>query len=264
MADEVLREGGIPLLRPVSSPLYIFRGAGFLWRHRVLWKYAAAPLVIGAMILGVGYYLLYHFFFSMLDRVMGGEWYWQVLYYVLVVFVALFLVVVFFFLFTFLATAISAPFNDVISEKTEQLVTGRFQETPFSLLQLLKDSGRGIAHSLRILTIYLGLLVVCLLFLLIPGLGGPLFSAATLLLSAYVLAYEYLSYPMDRRRYSFKEKRRFLRSRFASVMGFGITAVALASVPVINIAVIPAAAVGGTLLFLDLNPPGPGPDRAPD
>jgi len=160
--------------------------------------------------------------------------------------------VVFFFLFTLLATVIAAPFNELISEKTEQLVTGNFQDSPFSFLQLLKDSARGIGHFFRILGVYFGILIASLFLLLVPGIGPMLFAAAMVLNTSYMLAYEYLGYPMDRRRFTFKQKRRFLRSRLKWTMGFGLGNAALASVPVLNLVVMPAAVVGGTLLFLDL------------
>ncbi len=236
----------------VRSPFYVLRGALFLRYHRVLWKYAAAPVAISIAVLSIAYYLLYRFFASWMGGLVGEGWYWQVLYYVLIVIVALLVLVAFFFVFTLLATAISAPFNELISEKTEQLVGGDFRETPFSLFQLLKDSGRGLAHCLRMLGIYLGLLLGSLFLLLVPVIGGILFSAAMVLITGYMLAYEYLGCPMDKRRFSFKQKRLFLRSHLKWTMGFGLGNAVLASIPVLNIMFIPAAVVGGTLLFLDL------------
>lgn len=238
--------------RFVSSPFYVLRGAQFLWYHSTLWKYAAAPFGISVLALSIGYYVLYRFFVSWVGGLVGEGWYWQALYYVVIVIVACLVLVVFFFLFTLLATVIAAPFNELISEKTEQLVTGNFQDSPFSFLQLLKDSARGIGHFFRILGVYFGILIASLFLLLVPGIGPMLFAAAMVLNTSYMLAYEYLGYPMDRRRFTFKQKRRFLRSRLKWTMGFGLGNAALASVPVLNLVVMPAAVVGGTLLFLDL------------
>ncbi len=102
-----------------------------------------------------------------------------------------------------------APFNDLISQKTEELVTGTFTDTPFSAIQLFKDSLRSVYHSLKILALYLGLLLAALVLLLIPGIGSLLFTAAGTLLSAFMLSWEYLNYPLDRRKLSWKEKSRF-------------------------------------------------------
>jgi len=256
MAEDVLRDRAMFAARLFPAPLYTLRGAHFIWTHRVLWKYAAAPLLISTMILGIAYVLIYYSFSRLVSPYAGGVWYWQILYYVLLVIVTLLVLVIVFFMFTRVASAIAAPFNDLISEKTEQLTRGAFGETPFSFIGLLKDSARSIAHSFRILGIYVALLVAGLPILLVPGVGGLLYAVLGALLSSYMFAYEYLGYPMDRRRFSFSEKRRFLRSHFRSAMGFGLGNLALASIPAINILFIPAAVVGGTLLFLDVGSTG--------
>ncbi len=239
---------------PTGSPFYVLRGASFVWNHKVLWKYAAAPIAISVLILGASYILLYNLFFDWVGGAVPEQWYWQVLYYFLVVIVSLILIVVFFFLFTRIASALSAPFNELIAQKTEELTRGAYEDSPFSFIQLLKDSGRSIGHAFRILGVYIFLQILLLPLWLIPGIGAPLFSVASMLLSAYMLSYEYLGYPLDRRRYSFKEKRRFLKDRLRPNLGFGLGCLALASIPLVNILLIPAAVAGGTLLYLDLNP----------
>jgi len=253
MSDVVFKNGARRGERVFSSPFYVLRGALFIWAHRVLWKYAAAPLAISAVVLGVSYYLLYKFFVGTVSGFMGETWYWQVLYYFVVVIVAVIMLVVFFLLFTRVASALAAPFNELISEKTEQLVTGNFDDASFSVIQLIKDSGRGIYHSFKILGIYVLLLLAALILLVIPVIGAILFTVATVLLSSYMFAYEYLGYPMDRRRLPFKDKRSFLRSRLKTTMGFGLGNTAVASIPIVNLLFIPAAVVGGTLLFLELH-----------
>jgi CysZ protein len=237
----------------LPAPFYVIRGARFLWAHRVLWKYAAAPTAIGVLILGGSYWLLYHLVSRFFEAYAGGVWYQQVLYYLLLLAATVLLSVVFFFVFTRVASALASPFNDLVSQKTEEIVRGTFHDTPFSILQLLKDSARSIGHSFKVLGIYLAVLVAALLLLLIPGVGALLYTGAGALISSYMFAYEYLGYPMDRRRFTWKNKQNFLRSRFRSAIGFGLGNIVVASIPFLNLLFIPAAVVGGTLLFLDLN-----------
>ncbi len=248
-----------------SAPLYVLKGADFVWQHRaVLGKYAAAPVAIGTLLMGGAYWLLYHYFFRLVGSYASAEWYKQIAYYLLLVVVTLLALLVFFFVFARIASALAAPFNDLISQRTEQLLSGRFEEPPFSLRLLLKDSARTIWHSLRILGIYVALFIVGLPLLVLPGVGAPVFGVYSALLSSYMFAYEYLGYPMDRRRYSFSDKRKFLRSRFVPAMGFGLGSLAAAAIPVVNMLFIPAAVAGGTLLFLDLNQKGPAPPSRPE
>lgn len=239
--------------RLLPAPLYTLRGALFIRAHRELWKYAAAPLVISTVFLGTAYVTAYYFISRTAAPYADGTWYLKVLYYVVAVVVTVLLLVIIFFLFTRLASAIAAPFNDLISEKTEELTRGTFGETPFSFIGLLKDSGRSIAHSFKILGIYLAVLTAGLPILLVPAAGGLLYTALGGVLTSYMFAYEYLGYPMDRRRLSFSQKRRFLRSHLGSVLGFGLGNLVAASIPLINLLFIPAAVVGGTLLYLDID-----------
>lgn len=239
-------------MNALPSPFYVVRGAGFILKNSVLWKYAAAPVAISTLLLGTAYYFLYTYFLDVITGLTGQEWYWQIVYYIVVVALAIVLLIVVFFLFIIVATTLAGPFNDLISEKTEQLVSDEYREEPFSALQLLKDVGRGVYHAVRLLALYLGILVLALPLLLVPGIGHMIFTVITVTLSAYLLAFEYLGYPMDRRRYGFSEKRKFIRSSLTSALGFGLGTVAFAAIPIINILMIPAAAVGGTLLFLDL------------
>jgi CysZ protein len=242
-----------------SSPLYVLRGAAFLRDHREIWKYALAPVAITTILMGASYVALYYFFLDWLNRLMpGGGWYWEVAYYLLVVLFGVLLIVAFFFLFTVIAVTIAAPFNDLISEKTEQIITGRFDETPFSILTLLSDAARGVYHALRVLGLYLSILVLGLLLLLIPVFGPFLYTALTVCLAAYMLALEFVSYPMDRKRYSYQDKRKLVRSHLWSVIGFGLGVVALASIPFLNLLLLPPAVVGGTLFFLDRQPQDSG------
>lgn len=237
----------------LPSPLYVLRGASFIWEHRTLWKYSAAPAAICTIVMGCFCFLLYRLLTGWINPPEAGEWYRQVLAYLLLAVIVVLMLVVVAFIFTRVASAIAAPFNDLISQKTEELAGGSFKDVPFSIVGLFKDSGRAIAHSFRILGVYLGLMVPALLLLLVPGIGPLLFSTVAALLSAYMFAYEYLGYPMDRRRFSFSEKRRFLRSQLRAAIGFGLGNLAVASIPVINFLFLPAAVVGGTLLFLDLH-----------
>ncbi|MDQ7781883.1 MAG: EI24 domain-containing protein [Desulfomonilaceae bacterium] len=261
MEDEVPRARAPIMARLLPSPLYTIRGALFIWNHTVLWKYAAAPLLVGTVILGIAYILIYYSVTGLVGSYADGAWYLKVLYYIVSVIVTVLLLVIVFFVFARVASAIAAPFNELISEKTEELVTGTFDETPFSFFGLIKDSGRSVVHSFKILGIYVALLGGGLPMILVPGVGGLLYAVFGALLSSYMFAYEYLGYPMDRRRLSFSEKRRFLRRHFSKAMGFGLGNLAVASIPGINLLFIPAAVVGGTLLFLDVGSAGARSER---
>ncbi len=237
----------------VGSPLYIIRGGNFLYNNKVLWKYAAAPIAIGFVILGGSYALLYYFFLRMYNAYFNDAGLGLALFYILLALLTVMLLVVFFFIFTRVVSAIAAPFNEFLSQKTEELVTGAYVDAPFSLGLMLKDSARAIAHSFKVLGLYLGLLLALLLLFIIPGFGQVVFTIFSAFLSSLMFSYEYLSYPMDRRRFSWDRKKAFLKSNGRSTMSFGLGCLGMAAIPLLNILFVPVAVVGGTLLFLDLN-----------
>lgn len=239
-----------------SYALYILYGARFLYRHRNLWKYALAPAFVSGTLLLIGYVILYYYLFEILLT----RWYatnssLQIVYYgVLIVFFAA-IALICFFLFGRIASAISGPFSDALSKRTEEIITGRLNELPFSLPDLLNDTGRSLYHAIKMLGLYLGFLVITLPLLFVPVFGGALYTGAGVLVAAYLFAWEYLSYPMDRRRWSWKEKKALLHSNFVSTLTFGLVGVIFMGVPIVNLLLIPSAAVGGAMLFLDLTSP---------
>ncbi|MEW6350366.1 MAG: EI24 domain-containing protein [Thermodesulfobacteriota bacterium] len=239
----------------LPSPFYVLRGARFIASHRELWRYAAAPLAMSLLLLGSSYIGAYYLLKNLFSRFTVETWYWQIVYYVLAVLAGLVVLVVFFFLITKAASALAGPFNDVLSQKTEALVTGGLTPATASSGHVLNDCLRSLGHSLKILGLYVAVIGCGLPLLLIPGVGSLLFSAVCVLLSSYMFAYEYLGYPMDRRRLSFKEKRAFLRSNLVSAMGFGLGNVSIAMIPFINLLLIPSAVAGGTLLYLHITRP---------
>jgi CysZ protein len=236
----------------VTSPYYIIRGASFLRHNRKLWKYAAAPLIISILILSASYGILYYILTGIYASYFSQSSYSEVLFYVLIAVISALFLVIFFFIFTRVVSAIASPFNDLLSQKTEQLIAGFYEETHVSYLRILKNSTRAIMHAFKILGVYIGLLLLCLLFFVIPVIGQILFTISGAVLSAFMIAYEYFSYPMDRREYTWAMKKEFLKKHKMSALSFGLGCVGVASIPLVNIFFVPAAVIGGTILFLDL------------
>jgi CysZ protein len=242
----------MPIFSLFSSALYVLHGARFLRSHRSLWKIAAAPIVLSAVLFGGAYYLLYRLYSYYAAPLEEIQRFGVVLYYLALVMLTALLFLVIIFLFGKIVSALAAPFNDMLSQKTEELINGRSAEQPFSMIALFKDSGRSLAHAFKLLGLYIALLISALVLLLLPGVGAFLYACTSIVISALMFAFEYLGYAMDRRRLSWRDKTALMRSRFQSVLGFGLGVVAGGYIPVVNVLLIPAAVIGGTLLFLDL------------
>jgi CysZ protein len=238
------------------APFYILKGANIIRKNRSLWKYAVAPLIISFALVIAGHFLIYEVFKAFVPDFTISAWYWKILYYLLVAVVTVATLVGFFFLFIIIATTVAAPFNDLLSEKVEQLSIGSRRDEKFSLLQLIKDVGRGLGHTFKVLGVYLAGQLVGLLFLFtVPIIGQLVYTVITLGVASFILSMEFMSYSMDRRRFNFNEKKGFFFSNLRSCMGFGLSGALIASMPIVNLFLIPAAVAGGTLLFLELQDP---------
>jgi CysZ protein len=155
------------------------------------------------------------------------------------------------------ASLLAAPFHDLLSQRVERVVTGRLlEEGSPGLSGALRDAARALFEEARRVLFFLALLGPLVL------LGGvlPLLQIVTgplaLLLTVLFLPLDYASYTLDRRRYSFRDKRRWIRDHAGAVLGFGAAGFSIGLVPVLNFAAMPLLVVSGTLLVLRLSPPG--------
>ena len=155
------------------------------------------------------------------------------------------------FAFVPVAVLIAQPFNDILSEKVERLYSGQPVDDAFSLRRFIRSLAIGFGSSLRLTVLTLLLLGCALTLNLIPVIGQVLATAASLAITIRFLSLEFTSYSMDRRDYTYAQRRAFLRSNRARTVGMGAMAACLMVIPIVNALFIPVSAVGGTLLFCD-------------
>jgi CysZ protein len=154
------------------------------------------------------------------------------------------------YLFTAVAILIASPFNALLAEKVEELTTGKPVQGPEGLWQALKLFPRAISRELIKFLYYLPLLLAVLVLSWIP----PFTVVAPLLwflLGAWMMAVQYVDYPMDNHQFSFAEVKQMLRRRRLSSLGFGGMVALVSGVPVLNFFVVPAAVCGATLFWCD-------------
>jgi CysZ protein len=151
---------------------------------------------------------------------------------------------VFLFSFTLVGTVLAAPFLERLSERTEAVLRAPRTAQPFRLSRWAADIVRSIGHA------FIMLLLLALTFpLSFLQVVGPV---AWLGLGCLLLAYDFITLAMDRRRWSLREKWRRLLGDMAGTLGFGAALFGLLAVPVVGWLMLPTAAVAGTMLLLDL------------
>jgi CysZ protein len=107
---------------------------------------------------------------------------------------------------------------------------------------------RGIGRELRKLLYYLPMALGVLVISFIPGLQA-LSPFLWFILGAWMMSLQFIDYPMDNHRLPFNDVKEACASRRLSSLGFGAVVAFVASVPLLNFIVIPAAVIGATLMW---------------
>ena len=154
------------------------------------------------------------------------------------------------YLFTSIALLIASPFNALLAEKAEELVTGQPVDSLEGLGAAVLALPRGIARELAKLVYYIPMAVFVLLLSFVPGINA-LTPVLWFLLGAWMMSIQFVDYPMDNHQLSFADVKEAVRSRRLSSLGFGGMVALCASIPVVNFFVVPAAVVGATLLWCE-------------
>ncbi len=156
------------------------------------------------------------------------------------------------------ANVLASPFLDVLASRVERIETGAVEEDAASgLIGSAADVLRALREELRRAVFFLVVVGgLVLLGFLIPGahlLTGPSIAVFAI----FFLPLDYASYTLDRRRYSFRQKRVWLMTNKPAVVGFGGAAFLICWVPGLNFLAMPLLVAGGTLLAIRNAPVGP-------
>ena len=157
------------------------------------------------------------------------------------------------------ANVLASPFLDVLASRVELIETGVVEEdAPTGLIGTGADVLRSLREELRRALFFLAVIAsLALLGFVIPGahlVTGP----AMVGFAIFFLPLDYASYTLDRRRYSFRQKRTWLMANKPVAMGFGCAAFTICWVPGLNFLAIPLLVAGGTLLAIRNAPARPG------
>ena len=229
---------------------YVMRGARLL-THPGLRAFVLIPLLVNIAIFGSLIGWGFAWLDNTLDRTMAAlpDWlrFVEWIIWPLVVVAASLITG---YLFTAVALIIASPFNALLAEKAEELVTGEPVQGLEGLMGALIGVPRGIFREIAKLLYYVPMALFVLLVSLIPAINA-ISPLLWLLLGAWMMSLQFVDYPMDNHQRSFADVKEAVRSRRLSSMGFGGLVAVCTSIPLINFFVVPAAVVGATLLWVE-------------
>jgi CysZ protein len=229
---------------------YLIRGAGLL-KHKSLRLFVLIPLLVNILIFGslIGYTLSY--LSGLMDSWMNliPEWL-GFIQWILWPLIGISLSLITGYAFTAVALLIASPFNALLAEKAEELITGKPVDSLEGLTAALLALPRGVLRELYKLLYYVPMAILVLILSFIPGLNAVA-PFLWLLLGAWMMSIQFLDYPMDNHQLTFADVKEAARYRRLSTLGFGGAVAVCAGIPVVNFFVIPAAVVGATIMWCE-------------
>jgi len=239
---------------PLSGPAYLLEGMRLITRPG-LRRFVAIPLGINILVFAAALYWgisrfegLIAWVHSLLPTLPDWlAWLGRVLDWILWPLFLLLAVLLVFQGFTLIANLIAAPFNGLLAERVANHLRGGATDggggtalVLTTLLPTLLDETRKVLYAL------LWTIPFFILSLVLP-LVGPLLW---FLFSAWILALEYLDYPMSNQGLRAREIRRRLRGRPLLSLGFGGATALLTMIPLVNFIAMPCAVAGATALWV--------------
>lgn len=231
-----------------------FRGIGYLFKglslitQKGIRPFVLVPLLINIVLFSGGIWLAMSQLDIWMNRLLPGwlswlEWLLWPLFAVIIFFVI-------FYTFSLLANLIAAPFNALLAERIE----ARLHGLPVPEFQGYKSIpgliGRTFKSELSKL-FYMakwGILVLIITF--IPGIN-IIAPVAWTIFGAWMLAVEYVDYPMGNHNLFFKEEIKTLRQHRPTALGFGWGLSIMTLIPVLNFFAMPVGVAGATAFWVD-------------
>lgn len=153
-------------------------------------------------------------------------------------------------LFATIGNWIAAPFNGLLAERTELLLTGQ----PLPVMQwheLFTDLPRIFKRELQKFFYWLPRALLIVLAFFIPALGQTIVPILWFIFSSWMMAIQYIDYPYDNHKISFQIMRRQLNEHRSRNWSFGAFITLATWLPFINWLIMPVAICGATAIWVD-------------
>ncbi len=230
-----------------------FRSVRILRSNPRLIQYILIPFLINAIVFSAAVYLGLDFFSStVVENIpLGDAWYWAVLYWFLWVVAVLLTAVLVFFSFTVIGNLLASPFNDLLSERTEEVLSGDVNDERFSASRFLKDALQTILMEAKKMWLFVVVMLLILPLNLLPGIGNSIYTLLAISLTLFFLCFEYLGFVLVRKHQFFREQKSYIFSRKFLMLGFSCGVMALLAIPFFQLFCIPLAVIGATRLWCE-------------
>ncbi len=170
-------------------------------------------------------------------------------------FIIIALKIIFFFVYSALSKYIililMSPLLALLSERTEEILTGK--KNPFSLAQFLKDVLRGIGIAFRNLIIQFSFILICFFVSWIPVLGW-IAPFMLLIVSYYFYGFAFIDYCSERKKLPIGESVKYIRKHKGLAIGNGFIFSFLFAIPFVGVVLAPVlASVAASISVVEID-----------
>lgn len=235
---------------PVSGAFYFLRGFSLIHRSGIR-RYVIIPMTINIMLFSAVIAFGINYFDAFVEQLKPEipEWlaWFEWLFWILFLLVASLIT---FFCFSLVANIIAAPFNSLLAEAVEEYLTGQPPAQGGGWRKALAEFVPGIMAEAKKFLYFIGFAIPCLVLFLIPmvNVAAPF---VWMLFSIWVLALEYLDYPMANSGHLFPANRNVMSRRRLQSLGFGGAVMVATLIPIGNFIVMPVAVAGATAMWVE-------------
>ncbi|WP_448211136.1 sulfate transporter CysZ [Colwellia sp. MEBiC06753] len=211
-------------------------------------RFVLIPLSINLVIFSVAFYAILGQISLYISKLLAWLPEWLIwLEYIIWPFAVITILVGFSFIFSAIANWIAAPFNGLLSEKVEAILTGK-NDNSGSISDVIKDIPRTLSREWCKFRYYLPRAIGFFIIMwFIPVIGQLIWF----LFVSWMMAIQYLDYPFDNHKINFDIMRERLNEKKGQSYSFGITTALFSMIPIVNMIVMPVAICGATALWVD-------------
>lgn len=139
-----------------------------------------------------------------------------------------------------------SPLFAYISERTEEMITGK--SFPFSLVQIFKDALRGAGIALRNMLLETLLMIAGGLLSFFLPLLSPVILVSLFLVNSYFMAFNFFDYVAERKKMGVARSVRYMRANMPTLLGFGVAYNLTAWFPLLDWMLAPISAASGAVI----------------
>ena len=234
-------------MKPISIVKLLVESLALFTRYPKLIVFSLLSMFFTLLILIAGVVLTFKFtddLATWMCQGIGSETWGSILEFLVYGTVSVGVAFFIYFFFVALANIVSIPFMDLLSSEVELNVANCSETAPFWV-----SLRRGVLSTFIVMLRMLFIMFISLPLLFVPLVGTVLYF----LINAWYMAYGYLDYPMGRKGWSFKDKKKFMKKHKKEQLILGCFIYAMSLIPLLNLFIIPWATAASTLLFIKVD-----------